>query len=299
MSSSVPSSQRSAVDARILARRREVANADHRRRRRWALSILALIALAVAAFAVSRSSLFAITGVRVIGVPDAQAQLLRDIAGVRRGQNLIAADLVAARQRVEAVPWVQRARLERAPPSTVVIVVTPRVPLAAVRAGGQTGQVDADGVVVARGALREAATDAEQSDQPDQPDQRRRLVRIDAPQAVLPAPGAAIGDPAVRNALEAHRALPRALRRAVLRYEALSEPGLRLKLDPRGLRPQGRALAALPSRIWVRLGAAERMDAKSAVLLELLTQLQRRDPDLAIAELNVTAPANPVVVPAG
>jgi cell division protein FtsQ len=270
------------VDARILQRRREVASADHRRRRRWALSILALIALAVGAVVISRSSLFAITGVRVDGVPAAQAQLVRDIAGVRSGQNLVAVDLAAAQQRVAAVPWVQRVRLERQPPSTVVIVVTPRVPLAAVVADGQTWQVDAEGVVIA----------------PAQPDPARRLVRIDAPQAVLPEPGVTVRDRAVRNALRAHSTLPSALRAAAVRYDAPSEPGLRLLLRLRGLRAQGRALTALPPRMWVRLGTAERMDAKSAVLLELLGQLQRRDPELPITEIDVTAPTNPVVVPA-
>lgn len=282
MSSRAAASPRSTVDARILQRRREVASADHRRRRRWALSILALIALAVGAVVISRSSLFAITGVRVDGVPAAQAQLVRDIAGVRSGQNLVAVDLAAAQQRVAAVPWVQRVRLERQPPSTVVIVVTPRVPLAAVVADGQTWQVDAEGVVIA----------------PAQPDPARRLVRIDAPQAVLPEPGVTVRDRAVRNALRAHSTLPSALRAAAVRYDAPSEPGLRLLLRLRGLRAQGRALTALPPRMWVRLGTAERMDAKSAVLLELLGQLQRRDPKLAITEINVTAPTNPVVVPA-
>ena len=282
MSSRAAASPRSTVDARILQRRREVASADHRRRRRWALSILALIALAVGAVVISRSSLFAITGVRVDGVPAAQAQLVRDIAGVRSGQNLVAVDLAAAQQRVAAVPWVQRVRLERQPPSTVVIVVTPRVPLAAVVADGQTWQVDAEGVVIA----------------PAQPDPARRLVRIDAPQAVLPEPGVTVRDRAVRNALRAHSTLPSALRAAAVRYDAPSEPGLRLLLRLRGLRAQGRALTALPPRMWVRLGTAERMDAKSAVLLELLGQLQRRDPELPITEINVTAPTNPVVVPA-
>ena len=282
MSSRAAASPRSTVDARILQRRREVASADHRRRRRWALSILALIALAVGAVVISRSSLFAITGVRVDGVPAAQAQLVRDIAGVRSGQNLVAVDLAAAQQRVAAVPWVQRVRLERQPPSTVVIVVTPRVPLAAVVADGQTWQVDAEGVVIA----------------PAQPDPARRLVRIDAPQAVLPEPGVTVRDRAVRNALRAHSTLPSALRAAAVRYDAPSEPGLRLLLRLRGLRAQGRALTALPPRMWVRLGTAERMDAKSAVLLELLGQLQRRDPELPITEIDVTAPTNPVVVPA-
>jgi cell division septal protein FtsQ len=175
MSSRAPASRQPAVDARILQRRHEVASADYRHRRRWALSILALIALAVGAVVISRSSLFAITGVHVEGVPAAQAQLVRDIAGVRPGQNLVAVDLAAAQQRVAAVPWVQQVRLERKPPSTVVIVVTPRVPLAAVIGGGQTWQIDADGVVIAPAG-------------PGRRNHTRRLVRIDAPRAVLPAP---------------------------------------------------------------------------------------------------------------
>lgn len=270
------------ADSRILQRRRGVATADYRRRRRWALSFLALIVLAVAAVAVSRSPLFAITGVRVDGVTAAKAQLVRDIAGVRKGQNLVTVDLAAARQRVAGLPWVKQVQLDRQPPSTVAIMVTPRVPLALVRAKGQAWQIDASGVVI----------------KPDD-DAAPPLVRIDAGQAVLPAAGAAVVDPGVRNALRVHRALPRRLRRAVLRYDAPSEQGLRVQLRLRGLRVEGRALDALPLRLWVRLGAAERMDVKSAVLLELLAQLQRGEAGLQIAEINLTAPANPVVIPAG
>ncbi|MBA3371913.1 MAG: FtsQ-type POTRA domain-containing protein [Euzebyaceae bacterium] len=280
MSSRAPASGPTA-DSRILQRRREVATAEYRRRRRWALSFLGLIVVAVAAVAVSRSPLFAITGVRVDGVAAAQGQLVRDIAGIRKGQNLVTVDLAAARQRVAALPWVKQVQLQREPPSTVTIVVTARVPLASVRAGGQPWQIDAAGVVI----------------RPDDDARPGRLPRIDAVQAVLPAPGVAVADPAVRNALRVHRALPRRLRRAVSRYDAPSEPGLRVQLRLRGLRAEGRALDALPPRIWVRLGAAERMDVKSAVLLELLAQLQRRDADLQIAEINLTAPGNPVVVP--
>jgi hypothetical protein len=87
---------------------------------------------------------------------------------------------------------------------------------------------------------------------------------------------------------------PRGLRDAVVRYDAASERGLRALLDARVLDE------AAEGGIWVRLGTAERMDAKARVVALLLEQIRDESERLAgarVAELDVRAPDNPVVVP--
>jgi cell division protein FtsQ len=259
--------RRPPMDARIRDRRRAVARATARRRRRVTLSVLGLVALAAVAVAVARSPLLAITDVEVTGVTGEAADEVRAAAAVVDGENLLAADLAGAADRVRALPWVRDVAVRRVPPATVNVRVIPRQAAAVVRVGEAVWLVDAGGVVIGGGT-------------------RRDLVVIDAPNAVLPPAGVETTDAAVRGALAVHAALPEALRERVERYEAPR---------PRALRFQ---LSSPP--VAVRFGAAERVDAKAAVILALLDQLDAPAVELPpIAELDVRAPDNPVLLPAG
>ncbi|HEY8338937.1 MAG TPA: FtsQ-type POTRA domain-containing protein [Egibacteraceae bacterium] len=260
------------VDERILARRRAVAREAMRRRRRWALSIVALVLLAAGAAAVARSPLFAIREVRVTGVETAaQADLVRTAAGIAPGENLVAVDLGAAAARVEELAWVREAALRRDLPSVVTVEVTPRVPVAVVLVGGGAWLVDGDGVVVGGGA-------------------REGLPVIDAPASVLPGVGEEVSDAAISNALAVHTQLPSSLAARAERYDAPSERGLRVLVDG----------------VWVRFGPAERVADKAAVIETLLRQVREQQERAAaepgtpvpqVAEIDVRAPDNPVLVP--
>jgi hypothetical protein len=117
------------------------------------------------------------------------------------------------------------------------------------------------------------------------------LVAIDAPQAVLPGSGVEVADPAVRNALAVHRALPGPVRAVVVRYDAPTETGLRALLHPDVVEAAGE------EGLWVRIGTAERVEAKARVIGLLLAELGDLDLDVPVAEIDVRAPDNPVVVP--
>lgn len=260
------------VDARILARRRSVAREAMRRRRRWLLSLAALVLLAVGAVAVVRSPLFAIREVRVSGVETAaEADLVRTAAGIRPGENLVAVDLGAAADRVEDLAWVREAILTRELPSVVAVSVTARVPVAVVLVGGGAWLVDGDGVVVAGGT-------------------REGLPVIDAPSSVLPGVGEQVSDVAVTTALAVHTGLPDTLAARITHYDAPSERGLRARVDG----------------LWVRFGPAERIADKAAVVETLLAQVREQQERAAaepgapvpqVAEIDVRAPDNPVLVP--
>src|SRR5687767_6444966 len=94
------------MDARIRQRRIEVRRAGIRRRRRVVAAVVLLLALAGGAVGITRSPLFAVTGVRIEGVGRAEAQIVKDVAQVRTGQNLMTANLDAAVARTRALPWV-------------------------------------------------------------------------------------------------------------------------------------------------------------------------------------------------
>lgn len=270
-----PRVQRPPMDARIRQRRIDVRRASARRRRRVVGGLL-LTALAVAgAIGITRSPLFAITGVRVDGVDAARVAEVKEAANVARGQNLMSADLDDALLRTEALPWVQDATVARKPPSTVVVTVVPRKPIAILAGAQGMWLVDRAGVVIAEAA-------------------GEQLPRIDLISDTAPVPGAPIDDAAADNALALYEALPRDVRRSLLEVEASGPRTVLIRLaldqldDPGGYKP-GRTA-------WVRMGAAGGVREQIVVLRALLGQL-RLAGDPVPSEVDVRVPSNPVVIP--
>jgi cell division protein FtsQ len=259
------------MDERMRARRRRVRHEQARRRRRYVLSVLALVSITALGAVVVRSPLFELTDIRVTGASGDRAEAVRQASGLQHGENLLFADLDGARERVNGLAWVRDVAVRRVPPTVIEIHVAPREPVAVLRAGGGAWLVDIEGVVLAGGT-------------------REGLPEVSAPQALTPVAGAPLGDDAVANALAVHAALPGPLRALVARYDAPSVPGLRLLLDAGG----GEADI---DRVWVRFGAAERVDAKARVIGLLLDEARARD--ATAVELDVRAPDNPVLVPHG
>lgn len=263
------------MDARIRARRNQVLRERARRRGRVVTSVLAVVVLTALAVGIARSPLFAIADIRVSGVAEDERDVVRQAAALRAGDNLLTVDLGAAADRVRGLPWVREVTAHRLPPSTVELAVVPREPVLAVRLPDAVWLIDGEGVVVAGG-------------------QAGGLVEVAAPHSVVPGVGAPVRDAALRNALQAHTQLPAGLRAQVVGYEARSARDLRLHLD---------------GGMVVRFGVADDVEAKArsvALLLEQAwAQATRRgtidaaEGGLGVAEIDVRAPDNPVLVPTG
>ena len=263
------------MDARIRERRRTVAQERARRRRRRVASVVTAVLVAGGAYALTYTPLFAVTEVTVEGVTGDRAEAVRSVAGVVPGQRLLDVDLDGVAAAVEDLAWVRATEVTRQPPSTVVLAVAVRTPVAVLRTADQAWLVDADGVLVAGGDAAD-------------------LLEIYAPDTVLPGAGAVVRDPTVRTALDVHARLAGPLRAGVVRYEAHGQHGVRMLLD-------GRLIADDADDLWVRVGSAERVDAKARVIGLLIEQLRAgsgRVGEQAVAELDVRVPDNPVLVPA-
>jgi cell division protein FtsQ len=75
-------------------------------------------------------------------------ELVRNALGVERGDPILAVPLAAARARLEALPWVEAAHVERRLPGTLVVRLTERRPFAIWQHDGQFAIVDRSGAVV-------------------------------------------------------------------------------------------------------------------------------------------------------
>lgn len=76
---------------------------------------------------------------------------------ISRGAPILAFDFKAARDRIEQLPWIKTASVERMLPDTVVIRVHERKPMALWQNDGKFALIDEDGEVITRKNLRRFA----------------------------------------------------------------------------------------------------------------------------------------------
>jgi cell division protein FtsQ len=142
------------IDPRIKERRVSVLREQGRRRLRAVLIVLAVLCAAGAAWLVVESPLLGVHSVKVDGAAHESADLVAKTAAVKKGSALLFLDTGAIARRVETLPWVLDAHVERSWPSSVKITVIERRPVAWVTrrgapAANSVALVDAAGRVLA------------------------------------------------------------------------------------------------------------------------------------------------------
>ncbi|MBC7106852.1 MAG: FtsQ-type POTRA domain-containing protein, partial [Firmicutes bacterium] len=114
--------------------------------------ILALF-LVFSGYVLFRSPLFEIRRVDVQGNSAVPRAEIEDSAAVPLGRNIFEVDLRLVRERLLGIPMLKDAEVYRSLPSTVVIRVVERVPVALVPVAGGFAEVDGDGVFLRRGSV--------------------------------------------------------------------------------------------------------------------------------------------------
>lgn len=208
----------------------------------------------------ARDAGLAVREVTVEGARNTPPALLRAAVGARVGDPILAFSPGAARERLEALAWVESAHVERRLPGTVLVRVVERRPFAIWQNGGRFAVVDREGRVV--------ATD-----------------RLDAfgPLPLVVGPGANTGAAALLDVLDEHAEV-------LARVQALVRVGerrwnLHLHNGADVLLPEGHEAAAV-----ARL--AEEHRAKQ-ILDRPLVAVDLRMPDRMVLRAQPTAPAAP------
>lgn len=150
------------MSPRAATRERAEAEYDHgaarfaarvrsRRRRRWAMVVAGLLVLAGAVWVVLFSQWLSVRSIEIDGLDRVPAASVHLAVDGELGRAMVLVDPDAVARRVVTVPLVHDVLVERRWPSTLLVHVNERVPVAAVPArSGGLRLVDADGVEVDR-----------------------------------------------------------------------------------------------------------------------------------------------------
>jgi len=137
------------VDTRIRQRRITVRRAEGRRRLRWLLVVAVVVVAVVAVLGVLASSLFAINEVKVTGNRYTDPEALKAVISELDGTPVLIADTKKYEEQLEAIPWVEDARVRTSFPNSASIDIRERVPVAAMPgADGLTRVLDKEGRVL-------------------------------------------------------------------------------------------------------------------------------------------------------
>jgi len=100
------------------------------------------------AVALTRHAGLTVAEVLVEGRERTSQKELRDALGVRGGDTILDVDLAAAQSRLEALPWVRDAVVERRLPDAIYVQLVEREPIARIRENGKLALVDRDGDIL-------------------------------------------------------------------------------------------------------------------------------------------------------
>ena len=246
------------MDPRIRERRVAVQRDLGRRRLRLLLAGGGVVLAVAIAYGLTRSPVFDVDEVRVLGAAKTTPEQIAEAGGLERSPQLADVKPAIVARRLERLPWVQEARVVRHWPGTVEVTLLERTPLAAV-----PGPEDRWTLLDPTGRVL-----AEQQGQPPE------MTRVELPAAPGP-PGSTVASP-VRTALGIVEALPEPLVGRVPVVRVAEDATIELVLD---------------GKVPVRFGPASDVRAKVVALTTLVQKA-----DLArVTSIDVRAPTAPVL----
>ena len=206
-----------------------------------------------------------LANVHVIGRTRTDRSAILEAVALKQGEPILALDLYAARERLEALPWVMEATVERRLPDLIYVTLVERRAMAIWQLDGSLSVVDQAGEVIPGAAAEDFAG----------------LPLIVGPGAAAAAEGLFVllaTDPELAAKVEA------AVRVGERRWNLRIEPGIDVRLPEEG------AVEA-----WQMLG---RLDREQGLLTRDVVVIDLRQPDRLLVRpapgVEVPPPAEPV-----
>ena len=143
-----PPGGRPPIDPRIRQRRIEVSRESGRRRLRVLIALVSLTVAILGADLILHSSFLSVSKIDVRGVHATTSASVDVAAAAVLHHPMMSADTSLVAARVAALPWVERVQVSRHWPSTLIVSVTERTPVAQLAEGQQWALLDASGRVL-------------------------------------------------------------------------------------------------------------------------------------------------------
>lgn len=246
------------TDPRFRRRRQAVRRS---RRKRLFVGLAATFTLATLVWAMFWSPLLVVRAVKVQGARNVAAgDVVNATALVGADENLLLLSTEEVATRVEELPWVKDADVDRMLPNTVRVRVAERKPALLLSIGAAHWTLDRRGHVLAAGESRSG------------------LPVLAGVEVAEVEPGVRLMTPESIDALKVFRSLPRGLRKQLAGIFAPTRERITL---------------SLASGTVIRIGAAEKLTPKIKVLRALLARLRQRQ--IATAYVDVRVPTNPAI----
>ncbi|PZF56442.1 cell division protein [Curtobacterium sp. MCSS17_008] len=253
-----------AREARVAKRRRrsleraEVRRFTRRARHRraaWITAATVVVVFGASILVAVYSPLMALRTIEVRGTERVDATALRQALSDQVGTPLARLDLDEVKRDIAGFPLIESYVTEELPPHTLVVTVTERTPVVAVRSGSSYDLVDPAGIVVQSSPKRPEGV------------------------PVADVARAKLGSSVFRTMTEVVLSLPSTVRRQVTDVRASTADDVTLTLD------DGSTV------VW---GSPDASDAKAALLAALVADHASRDPDRKV-EFDVSAPDNGII----
>jgi cell division septal protein FtsQ len=182
-----------------------------RARRRITFTVLALVMLATGGVVLARSSLFDLEGIEVRGTALLSEADVLQTSGLREGQSMLSLHADLVRARIERLPLVRAAKVERVPTNRIRITVVERTPAFVLETAESRWNLADDATLLGEvsGTIPELPR-----------------IRLDA--AITADTGDRVRSRALVDALSLWRALPGSLRTASASIVATMPSGLTL-----------------------------------------------------------------------
>jgi cell division protein FtsQ len=222
------------MEPRVAERRRTVSEDRARRRLRWILLAIVVVAVVTFGFWLIRSPFLSVSSLDVSGAERSDPNAALAGLGIGVGTPTIDVRASEIERVLEADAWVASVDVSVAWPGSIVITITERVPVAPVRAGDSWVMVSQEGTV-----LEEVSGVSEEAP----------IVDIDVGSVAV---GAALDDPYVSGSMVFVSALTPDLKTGAVLYR------------------EGDALYATVAGHTVRLGRPVDLEAKATVLGTLI-----------------------------
>ncbi|HUZ84176.1 MAG TPA: FtsQ-type POTRA domain-containing protein [Gaiellales bacterium] len=231
--------------AAAVARRREAARSRGRRRLAVVAAAIGAFALAVGYVVLAHTSVFAVRAVSVRGgSPALDAEVQRVVARAVGHESLLNVSAAAVARKVEQIPFVQAATVDRAFPNSLTVSITRDRPAIYARIGRAGYLVAADGRVLAAAATRPPG-----------------LPLMSLPRTVAaPRIGRTGGDPSIAAALTLMAARPSSTR-------ALLGPLVRVYSSP------GMVILRFRTHLQLRMGTPAQAALKWSAATRLLSRM--------------------------